>query len=622
MSNIGRGYDINQTFVIEPAGDSVPIISACTSVYSNALLSCSGNTSILLGGGVISFIGDLYTNDDLSANTINASTFYSGGTNLLNIISLNNITGGTFSNTTDTLTLYKGNGNVIVTGFTDYYTTGATLIGDTVYFNRNDQLSAYTVNLSSLVVSDIYVTAMTFNNNVLTLKQTQGTAPISQLIDNLSGLTVTGNVYTNTISATTYQNLPLDIYVTGGTYNPSTGVLVLTKNNVVDGYSITGFTTQFTGGTVTGATNFTAGLTANTISATTYYNLPVSGLTAGNNISITGSNGNYTIAFTGTTGSNFTGGTVTGATQFTNGLTANTISATTYQNLPISGLTAGSNISITGSNGNYTIIFTGGTVTNPTNFTNGVTANTISATTYQNLPISGLTAGANISITGSNGNYTIIFTGTTGSNFTGGTVSGATNFTGGVTANTLTVNGVRITGDTFTTAGTYNSSTSIITFTKNDGTNYTVSGLTGVTTAFTHSSNVLTISRSNASNLTATINTLTGLTINGNLTVTGSSTMGATTSSSLTVNNLTGTTDRMVQVNSTGNVTATVDIITAFLFSGSTAATTLSNGSNWDVYGAYIGSAITGTYMGQKHYDDNYYYEAVADNVFIRLIRG
>jgi len=570
MSNIGRGYDINQTFVIEPAGDSVPIISACTSVYTNALLSCSGNTSILLGGGVISFIGDLYTNDDLSANTINASTFYSGGTNLLNIISLNNITGGTFSNTTDTLTLYKGNGNVIVTGFTDYYTTGATLIGDTVYFNRNDQLSAYTVNLSSLVVSDIYVTAMTFNNNVLTLKQTQGTAPISQLIDNLSGLTVTGNVYTNTISATTYQNLPLDIYVTGGTYNPSTGVLVLTKNNVVDGYSITGFTTQFTGGTVTGATNFTAGLTANTISATTYYNLPVSGLTAGNNISITGSNGNYTIAFTGTTGSNFTGGTVTGATQFTN----------------------------------------------------GVTANTISATTYQNLPISGLTAGANISITGSNGNYTIIFTGTTGSNFTGGTVSGATNFTGGVTANTLTVNGVRITGDTFTTAGTYNSSTSIITFTKNDGTNYTVSGLTGVTTAFTHSSNVLTISRSNASNLTATINTLTGLTINGNLTVTGSSTMGATTSSSLTVNNLTGTTDRMVQVNSTGNVTATVDIITAFLFSGSTAATTLSNGSNWDVYGAYIGSAITGTYMGQKHYDDNYYYEAVADNVFIRLIRG
>jgi hypothetical protein len=49
------------------------------------------------------------------------------------------------------------------------------------------------------------------------------------------------------------------------------------------------------------------GVTANTISATTYLNLPLS---------------------------NFTGGTVSGATNFTNGLTANTISATTYLNLP------------------------------------------------------------------------------------------------------------------------------------------------------------------------------------------------------------------------------------------------------------------------------------------------
>ena len=36
----------------------------------------------------------------------------------------------------------------------------------------------------------------------------------------------------------------------------------------------------------------------------------------------------------GSNASNFTGGTVTGATIFTSGLTANTISATTYQNLP------------------------------------------------------------------------------------------------------------------------------------------------------------------------------------------------------------------------------------------------------------------------------------------------
>jgi hypothetical protein len=37
-----------------------------------------------------------------------------------------------------------------ITGFTDYYTTGATLVGSTAYFNRNDTLSAYTLDLSTL----------------------------------------------------------------------------------------------------------------------------------------------------------------------------------------------------------------------------------------------------------------------------------------------------------------------------------------------------------------------------------------------------------------------------------------------------------------------------------------
>jgi hypothetical protein len=109
---------------------------------------------------------------------------------------------------------------------------------------------------------------------------------------------------------------------------------------------------SLSGGTVTGPTNFTNGLSANTFFATTYQNLPISGLTEGQNISITGSNGNFTVSFTGTTGSNFTGGTVSGATRFISGLTANTISATTYQNLPatpflpLSGGTVSGNVRI------------------------------------------------------------------------------------------------------------------------------------------------------------------------------------------------------------------------------------------------------------------------------------
>jgi len=90
----------------------------------------------------------------------------------------------------------------------------------------------------------------------------------------LSGGSVTGSttftngLTANTISATTYQNLPKDIFVTGGTY--TNGSTTFT-NNTGGTFTITGFstTTPFTGGTVSGATNFTNGLTANTISATT-----------------------------------------------------------------------------------------------------------------------------------------------------------------------------------------------------------------------------------------------------------------------------------------------------------------------------------------------------------------
>jgi hypothetical protein len=97
----------------------------------------------------------------------------------------------------------------------------------------------------------------------------------------VSGGTIfTGGLTANTISATTYQNLPKDIFVTGGTYNNGTATFT---NNSGGTFGVSGFSTStgtsFTGGTVSGATNFTGGLTsttisATTISATTYLGLP------------------------------------------------------------------------------------------------------------------------------------------------------------------------------------------------------------------------------------------------------------------------------------------------------------------------------------------------------------
>ena len=102
-----------------------------------------------------------------------------------------------------------------------------------------------------------------------------------------------------------------------------------------------------------------------------------------------------------------------------------------------------------------------------------------------------------------------------GGTFTGGTVSGATNFTGGLTANTFSATtylNLPVTADTFTTA-------------------------------FTYSNNVFTISRNQGlSSLTATISTVTGFTVNGDLTITGNTNIGggltATTISATTYLNL------------------------------------------------------------------------------------
>jgi len=274
----------------------------------------------------------------------------------------------------------------------------------------------------------------------------------------------------------------------------------------------------------------------------------------------------------------FTGGTVTGATSFTNGLTANTISATTYFGLPI-------DIRVTGGTySNGTVIFTnntGGTFS-VTGLYTGTTDVFVTGGTYSN---------GTTTFTNNTGGTFSVSGYLTGATFNGGTVTGATSFTGGLTANTISATtyvNLPVTADTFTTG-------------------------------FTYSNNVFTLSRNQGlSSLTALINTMSGLTINGALTVTGATALnGAITSTALT-----GTTDRMMEVSSGGTVSASRQIISAYLTSGGTVANLLENTANWDIDGNYIGTAITGTYQGQKHYNGNYLFEAVADNLFIRLIRG
>jgi hypothetical protein len=235
---------------------------------------------------------------------------------------------------------------------TDTFVTGGT------YFSATSTINLYRNDGVTIPISGITASGGSSSSGF-----TGGT---------VSGATnFTGGLTANTISATTYVNLPTDIRTTGGTYSNNTFTFT---NNTGGTYSVlfntvTGLTIN--GNLTTTGNTSLQGVTATTISATTYLNLP---------------------SFTGDY-LPLSGGTVSGVTNFNVGLTANTISATTYQNLP-----------------NTT--FTGGTVSGATNFTGGLTANTISATTYQNLP-------QDIFVTG--GTYTsgnVIFTNNSGGTFT------------------------------------------------------------------------------------------------------------------------------------------------------------------------------------------------------------
>ena len=99
---------------------------------------------------------------------------------------------------------------------------------------------------------------------------------------------------------------------------------------------------------------------------------------------------------------------------------------------------------------------------------------------------------------------------------------------------------------------------------------------------------------------------------------------GATTiqADSVTYDKIQDTTQASLLGNSTGSGTVSeIPIVSQYLSAGA-VATLLETTSNWDVNGNYTGSTITGTFQGQSHYDANYWFTAVADNTWIRLIRG
>lgn len=195
--------NINQNFIID-GGNSGPSISACTSVFTNQINSCSGNTSIILGTDSVEF-----------NSPISATTYYGDGSNLSGISTQDTyVTGFTYLN--NDLTIKQPLQPDLVVNID--VMTGLTVNGSisaTTYYGDGSSLSG----ISS---QDTYITGSTFSSNTLTLTNNTG-GTINTTINNFDSLIVNG-----TISATTYQNLPTDIYITGSTFSSNT--LTLTNS--------------------------------------------------------------------------------------------------------------------------------------------------------------------------------------------------------------------------------------------------------------------------------------------------------------------------------------------------------------------------------------------------------
>ena len=294
----------------------------------------------------------------------------------------------------------------------------------------------------------------------------------------VSGATdFTNGLTANTISATTYYNLPTYISattlsaanvlsvasngtsattttinaVTGGTY--SSGTITLSGTGGVNGNTITGLNT----GTVTSVSAGT-GMTFTTITTSGSVSIDTAKVPY---YSSTPSNGllKYTSGTWGidqntylTSAITSLGG-LTGATQtFGNDTNVTMVSSGTTHTLTWSGTLADARIvSSTNWNTAYTNRITTLTVTGSSGSAT-LSSNILNIPTYTLAGLSGITL-ASLSFAAGSGGYnntTGVITIptnnsqlTNGANyitsFTGGTVSGETNFTGGVTANTLTV---------------------------------------------------------------------------------------------------------------------------------------------------------------------------------------
>lgn len=161
------------------------------------------------------------------------------------------------NSTLDGLSIKNGTGNAdnvsnLIEGInasnitTSFIRADGAFSGTSIY---GTGLSATTISATTYqnLPTDVRTTGATYSNNTFTFTNNTG-GTYSVLFNTVTGLTVNGNLSvtgttsSETISATTYLNLPTDVRVTGGTFtNLSAGTTTFT-NNTGGTFNVTGYT--------------------------------------------------------------------------------------------------------------------------------------------------------------------------------------------------------------------------------------------------------------------------------------------------------------------------------------------------------------------------------------------
>ena len=612
-------------------------------------LNTAGNTtSFIRADGYISGTtfqsnGFIANSNGLTATTVSATTYYNlptdvfvtGATYSNNTFTYTNNTGGTFNVLFNTLTGLTVNGNTTVSNglvriqgnsanelvrITQLGSGNALIVED----STNPDVSPFVINASG----DTAIGLLTpLNGDKLTVS---------------GNTTVYGTLIGSTISATTYQNLPLDIRVTGGTYSSGTATFT---NNTGGTFNVTGFNS---GGST--------GLTASDYVVQGY--LAASQTIPSNLDTILQFSDDYdpqnwwnasSYRFTPTIAGYYQitlqvliqAGTVTnnqyntqirknGSSQeaiWQNQITTSTgVSQGNNKTIYMNGTTDYIDFTVYQGNPGSVDVF-GSSQKSQTFFH----AHLLTGLNSSSFTASNLGAGTGIfaqksgvdfqfkSLTSTGGTVTISNTSNTvnievvpASNFTGGTVTGATRFTNGLTANTFSATTyLNLPTDVRVTGGTYSTGTAI--FTNNTGGTFSVTGFsTGTSstdtyvTGSTYSNNTFTFTNNTGGTFNVLFNTVTGLTSTGTI---SSGILSATTYSNLPIDvTVTGGTY------STGTATFRNNTGGTFTVTGFNTGTTSGNGTvnylpKWtgttglgnsviqdNGFGASIGAAPLSTY--------------------------